>query len=291
MPIKIQGTPWSEGMADLLKQVQRQAFICLTHIVTPTVDLLLQNLPPRVKLRVLVRIDKVTLNSESLRRLTGRIRTEVRVLKNLNSKLYLLDRRLAILAGSNLTLEGMEHNVSFYVIIEDHKIVGELLSRLEQYWQTATVIGDVSAVIRTRGADFGTWVEPIPGPPIEFASYEDVLVERLKTKIRKNPEDPGTHHSLGDLHHLRGDSTGAAEAYRKALSLDPDLNEARLSLARCLWDQGDPEECLHEVLEVLKRDGENAEAHRLSAIIYERRGARELALEARKSYERLAGKK
>jgi len=272
-----------------LQEAKRQAFVCLTHIVQPTVDLLLKNLPPRVKLKVLVRIDKITLHAESLKRLIERPNCEVRVLKNLNSKIYLLDGELAVLAGSNLTQDGLEHNVSFDVIVDDRKSVGELLSRLEQYWKNGEEIKDVSAVLQSRSSDFGAWADPVRSKAIEFLSYEDVLVEKLRAKLVENPDDAGSHRRLGDMLRVRGDRSGAMEAYRKALNLDPDLNEARVSLAKCLWEQGDPEHCLEEVFEVLKRDKANADAYYLSAIVYEKRGDESMAVAARKEYERLSG--
>ncbi len=289
MPIKIQGTPWPKEMEVFLQETKRQAFVCLTHIVQPTVDLLLKNLPPRAKLRALVRLDKITLHAESLKRLIERPNCEVRVLKNLNSKIYLLDGEVAVLAGSNLTLDGLEHNVSFDVVVDDRKAAGELLVRLEQYWKDAEEIKDVSAALQSRSSDFGAWADPVRSKAIEFLSYEDVLVEKLRAKLVENPEDSGSHRRLGDMLRIRGDRSGAMEAYRKALNLEPDLNEARVSLAKCLWEQGDPGHCLEEVFEVLKRDKANADAYYLSAIVYEKRGEESMAAAARREYERLTG--
>jgi len=244
-----------------------------------------------VKLRVLVRIDKITLHAESLKRLIDRPNCEVRVLKNLNSKIYLLDGELAILAGSNLTRDGLEHNVSFDVVVDDRKAAGELLARLEQYWKGAEEVKDVSAALQSKSQAYGAWVDPLRAKAIEFLSYEDVLVERLRTKLAENPDDAGSHRRLGDLLRIRGDRAAAMEAYRRALSLDEDLNEARVSLAKCLWEQGDPEHCLEEVFEVLKRDKANADAYYLSAIVYEKRGEESMAVAARREYERLTGNK
>jgi tetratricopeptide (TPR) repeat protein len=291
MPIRIQGTPWPKEMEVFLQETKRQAFVCLTHIVQPTVELLLENLPPRVKLRVLVRIDKITLHAESLKRLIDRPNCEVRVLKNLNSKIYLLDGELAVLAGSNLTRDGLEHNVSFDVVVDDRKAAGELLARLEQYWKGAEEVKDVSAALQSKSQAYGAWVDPLRAKAIEFLSYEDVLVERLRTKLAENPDDAGSHRRLGDLLRIRGDRAAAMEAYRRALSLDEDLNEARVSLAKCLWEHGDPEHCLEEVFEVLKRDKANADAYYLSAIVYEKRGEESMAMAARREYERLTGGK
>lgn len=291
MAVRIQGTPWQKVMQVLLSTTKRSAFVCLTHIVQPTVDLLLQDLPPNVKLRALVRLDKITLHPDSLKRLIERPLCEVRVLKNLNSKIYLLDGELAVLASSSLTLDALERNVSFDVIVEDRKAAGELLARLEQYWKDAEEIKDVSAALQSKSSDFGAWADPIQAKSIDLLSYEDVLIDRLRTKLAENPEDAGSHRRLGDMLRIRGDRAGAREAYLKALSHQPDLNEARVSLARCLWEQGEADHSLEEVFEVLKRDKANAEAYRLSAVIYEKRGEMSMALAARMEYERLSGEK
>jgi tetratricopeptide (TPR) repeat protein len=291
MPITIQGTPWHKELQVLLSGTKHSAFVCLTHVIQPTVDLLLQNLQPGVKLRVLTRLDKVFLDAESLKRLIERPLCEVRILKNQASKLYILDGKTAILAGSNLTLDGLERSLAFDVVIEDRRALVELLARLEKYWKEAEVLKDASRTLLDKRHVFGSSADPIPADPIEFRSYEDVLIERLAVKLAKDPDDTVSLCRLGDLLRFQCDREGAVEAYRKALRLAPDMSEPRIGLAKCFWEQGDPEHCLDEVFEVLKRDKENAEAYYLSSVVYKHRGEESLAQAARREYERLSGKK
>jgi tetratricopeptide (TPR) repeat protein len=291
MPIRIQGTPWHKEMQALLSGTTRSAFVCMTHVIPPTVDLLLLNLPPRVRLRVLTRLDKVFLDAESLKRLIERPLCEVRVLKNQDSQIYILDGKTAVLAGSNLTQDGLEHSLAFDVVIEDRRALMELLARLERYWKGAEVLKDASKSLLDKRHAFGTQVDPVPGEAIEFRSYEDVLTERLLAKVAENPDDTVSLCRLGDLLRIQSDRDGAVEAYRKALRLAPEMSEPRIGLAKCFWEQGDPEHCLDEVFEVLKRDRENAEAYYLSSVVYKHRGEETLALAARREYERLSGKK
>jgi tetratricopeptide (TPR) repeat protein len=63
--------------------------------------------------------------------------------------------------------------------------------------------------------------------------------------------DPATHVLSGLVHELAGRADAAADAFRAALYLDPDLPQVRFRLAHCLRRAGKEELALRQVREVV----------------------------------------
>ena len=66
---------------------------------------------------------------------------------------------------------------------------------------------------------------------LELRKLDEALAS-LRTAARLKPTDAQTRFKIGVCLALKGDATGAAEAYREALRFQPDLVEAREALAK-----------------------------------------------------------
>ncbi len=99
---------------------------------------LLDSRSPPPRLRVLARLQGDDF-------LHGHMRPEVfrllgprlRVITNLHAKLYLFDRRFAVVTSSNPTVEGMEENIEVGVVIRDATQVAELARVFDSWWERA----------------------------------------------------------------------------------------------------------------------------------------------------------
>ncbi len=79
----------------------------------------------------------------------------------------------------------------------------------------------------------------------------DDAASEAERALAGDPADPAAHVLAGLVHELAGRADGAADAFRAALYLDPDLPQVRLRLAHCLRRAGKEELALRQVREVV----------------------------------------
>jgi tetratricopeptide (TPR) repeat protein len=89
---------------------------------------------------------------------------------------------------------------------------------------------------------------------LALASYRDDDAIRFADEAtRRSIDDPELHLRLGRLHARRRDPTRAAQAYERALELDPDAHEAAWELAGIERERGAGRHALELLLGILER--------------------------------------
>jgi tetratricopeptide (TPR) repeat protein len=92
---------------------------------------------------------------------------------------------------------------------------------------------------------------PVPAPPSSIERAIHVPVEETYRQI-----------GYGDFLRTIGQNAEAVEAYKRALALDPDGSEARLSLAMAHWYSGNRNQALLELRDLVRREPTNERAAR-----------------------------
>jgi predicted Zn-dependent protease len=111
-----------------------------------------------------------------------------------------------------------------------------LLGRVEQtvgHYEPARV-----ALERARDLGFGPRVDR-PLGTVYVALKSDGAADTLKRHLAKNPGDAYTHLQLGKALSDSNDEAGALKEYQRALTLDPDLDEAQRLMGLSLGRRGD----------------------------------------------------
>lgn len=88
----------------------------------------------------------------------------------------------------------------------------------------------------------------------------------------ERPGEPAVFNDLGNLLILAGDSSGAEEAYRRALELAPELASARFNLGLLLQQEGREDEARSEYRRVIDQVPDHAWAHYQIGSLYELAG-------------------
>lgn len=86
---------------------------------------------------------------------------------------------------------------------------------------------------------------------LESDRLDDASREAARA-LEGDPADPAAHVLSGLVHELAGRTDGAADAFRAALYLAPDLPQVRFRLAHCLRQAGKEELALRQVREVVQ---------------------------------------
>ncbi|MEO7795040.1 MAG: CheR family methyltransferase [Thermoanaerobaculia bacterium] len=102
-----------------------------------------------------------------------------------------------------------------------------------------------------------TTLAPTPAERM-LAAIAHLEADRLEEAAREadlalagDPADPAAHVLSGLVDELAGRADAAADAFRAALYLDPDLPQVRFRLAHCLRRAGKPELALRQIREVV----------------------------------------
>jgi len=97
------------------------------------------------------------------------------------------------------------------------------------------------------------------------------------------PDVAAVHAALGRARERAGDTAGAADAYDRALRLDPDLRLARRRLLRLALQSRDHGRARHEAERLVASDPRDPEHHFLAALVADRDGR---VPEARRGYQK-----
>ena len=100
----------------------------------------------------------------------------------------------------------------------------------------------------------------------QFSSGNEVVasptpdLEALEREAAANADDPAAWRRLGDAAVLSGQYPRAAEAYRRALKLDPERPDVRVALASTLLQTGAAGDAVAQLEDVLRADPDDADA-------------------------------
>jgi tetratricopeptide (TPR) repeat protein len=111
--------------------------------------------------------------------------------------------------------------------------------------------------------------------------------EAYRRAIAIDPDHADAHVNLGRLLHESGDAAAAEPHYRAALETRPDDAIAAFDLGVALEDLGRPREALAAYEEAVRFDPENADAHFNAAALAERLGQSAAALRHLRTYRKL----
>jgi O-antigen ligase len=95
-----------------------------------------------------------------------------------------------------------------------------------------------------------------------YAKRKDwrLSIERFERVTRLRPDRPGPFNNLGNIHYSIGNREGAIEWWKKSLAIDDAQIDARLNLAKTLYETGRLKESGMYVQQVLERDPGNEKA-------------------------------
>jgi putative thioredoxin len=150
------------------------------------------------------------------------------------------------------------------------RALGPILERLAEEYAGAFVLAKIN-VDENPGAATAFGIRSIPAvKAVHGGEVVDEFVGALPEPAVRQflgrilPSDSDRLAEEGRNTERRGDQTGAAALYRRALEGDPNQPAARLGLGRLLSDS-DPEAALGELDRVLPATAERAEADRIAA--------------------------
>lgn len=111
--------------------------------------------------------------------------------------------------------------------------------------------------------------------------------EAYRKAVQLDPDFADAYCNLGTVHFNQGRRDGAEECFRKALECEPDHVEAHFNLANLLEDAGRDEAALRHLKSVLRADPLYADGHLSLALLFEKLGLRRRAREHWRRYVQL----
>jgi tetratricopeptide (TPR) repeat protein len=124
---------------------------------------------------------------------------------------------------------------------------GDALSAIDKAQQALMIYPQFLRAIRLIGLTFAQSGNPMKGAAV------------LTTAARLYPEDPGAAFALASTRELLADKAGASEAYRRAISLEPDLTAAYANLGMISYSAGDWQSAITTFRQGLQIDPMSAE--------------------------------
>jgi tetratricopeptide (TPR) repeat protein len=170
-----------------------------------------------------------------------------------------------------------------------HADTGQVLLEFDVKDLAGKVAPLVRAAARARGQrplDAESWYQ-------WACDLEDGAPAEAREAYRKalslDPDHTGAHLNLGRLLHEDGDPRAAEYHYRRALEAPAHRATASFNLGVALEDQGLDDEALLAYARAIEADAELADAHHNAARLLERLGRRADALRHLATYRRLVG--
>lgn len=150
MPIDLLNVGWADRLGELIANATQELAICSPYITRPGIDLLTARMEiGRQDLHVTLLTDLSPENladgstdPEALRFLVSAVpNVYVAHLPRLHAKVYVSDRRIAIVSSGNLTFNGLQRNVEYGVQLNDPVDATRIASDLAGLHGVASPIG------------------------------------------------------------------------------------------------------------------------------------------------------
>jgi tetratricopeptide (TPR) repeat protein len=179
------------------------------------------------------------------------------------------------------------------VVVRDDRTVWEPRSRQFRIDFGVAAFAEVVAPIARRAAE-----ERIRAGDLDADDWFDLGVDlelvapveaanAYRRALELEPAHVEAHLNLGRLVHEAGDAHAAAEHYRRALRAAPDSAIAAFNLGVALEDLGEEETAIELYSQAIRLDPRHAEAHYNLARLYDRAGHPDEAIQHLSDYRRL----
>jgi phosphatidylserine/phosphatidylglycerophosphate/cardiolipin synthase-like enzyme len=134
-------SPWTRTFDTLVRSIERSALIVSPYITADPLQYFAKHLksPGRIQIEILTNlaVDSMIQGSTSPRALVefsvAVPSTNVRHLPGLHAKVYVADKRVAVITSANLTRGGLRGNYEYGIEIADSATVHEIVTDLEGY--------------------------------------------------------------------------------------------------------------------------------------------------------------
>ncbi len=142
-------SPWKDDLFQFVSGATASVDLAVAYISKATASELVGALPDGVHLRVLTRCSDRDFRSgiadvDMFRCLASHPRSELRAMRNLHAKLYIVDGQTAILGSGNLTRAGLggdgNHNEEAGLLVDDPSLIREMYGHWNEWWQQATPV-------------------------------------------------------------------------------------------------------------------------------------------------------
>ena len=116
--------------------------------------------------------------------------------------------------------------------------------------------GSGLAVNRWRGAEFR-----FERSSLRTQRSVDQMIQALRTKIQKDPQNASAHYALAHEYFLKGQVPDAEAELKRVLELQPENADARMDLGASYLIHDRISEAKEEFAKILAQDANNADAH------------------------------
>ncbi len=127
---------------ELVRQAKREIILVTPYLKTKPIERVIKEIRKDVKIRVLTRLSPEDLKSgvsdlKAIERIVQSENSRVKFLKDLHAKIYVFDKRKAIITSANLTEAGLSKNIECGVILEENlDEINLLLESFESWWES-----------------------------------------------------------------------------------------------------------------------------------------------------------
>lgn len=175
-------SPWSDTFESLLAQASNSLLICSPYVGRGPCERLAATLRRRGMLHIPLLLltdlsrDNMLSGSTDVGAIAGLCtalpRMEVRFLRNLHAKVYVVDEQYAVVTSANLTDAGLFRNFEYGLYVHDPIAVKEVTADVTQY----ALLGSVVELTQLR--QFEAVIE-------ELRALKEQIEKRLRAQLRK----------------------------------------------------------------------------------------------------------
>ena len=146
--------PWENYFFSKIQSVEKSLYLSSPYIKNTVATLFYevlrskQNLNLSIQILTRIRIQDLIDGASDLEafekllqleELEG-VNAEVRCISNLHAKIYIFDRKSAIVTSSNLTPSGLKSNIEYGIEVTDPIAIQQMLDDMAGYWATAEIL-------------------------------------------------------------------------------------------------------------------------------------------------------
>jgi hypothetical protein len=232
-------SPWEHEFERLLDAVESSLVLCAPYVGDRPCDLVVERIAHRsrmdaVGVSILTDLSRDNLLSgatdpDALLRLAKRIpRTTIRFLPSLHAKVYVADKKRAIITSSNLTLSGMKRNFEYGVAFEDPTTVAAVRTDILRYSQLGSPVDQAQLESFVQITESLRELSVVAQRSIsrQIRREFDRRLAAADMEILRTRTGGRTAHAIfadAILHLLRAGSMSTADINRRIQSIHPDL--------------------------------------------------------------------